>query len=51
MQDIIRPVNSYSMMQVDRNDIWCNMSLPNLFKSDEEKENKQRNERKIEHSM
>ncbi|MBU3102323.1 MULTISPECIES: hypothetical protein [Clostridium] len=25
MQDIIRPVNSSSMMQVDRNDIWWNM--------------------------
>ena len=25
MQDIIRPVSSSSMMQVDRNDIWCNM--------------------------
>ena len=25
MQDIIRPVSSSSMMQVDRNDIWWNM--------------------------
>ena len=69
MQDIIKPISPYSIMQVDRNDIWLNMqsifnacacveflkmssgtykSLPNLFKSDEDEGNEQRNERKIE---
>ncbi|MEF2115455.1 hypothetical protein, partial [Clostridium frigoriphilum] len=69
MQDIIRPVNSSSMMQVDRNDIWLNMesifracdevgmlkinvgtgmSLPNLFQSDEEKANAQKNSNMME---
>jgi len=69
MQDIIRPVSSSSMMQVDRNDIWCNMesifqacdevgilkinvgtgmSLPNLFQSDEEKANAEKNSRMME---
>jgi len=69
MQDIIRPVSSSNMMQVDRNDIWWNMesifracdevgilkinvgtgmSLPNLFQSDEEKANEQKNSRMME---